>query len=795
LGAAALLLALGACGDVADTRDAGGRAQDAGDGGRDAGDGARDGGQDSGTVKLVGCKADGLPVQQFDASSKAADVEFDAIAKDLKADTLAGAFSLAASWSGCDSYVVVLNWPEQADSAAFWSSAIEPLIDDSPANTHYLFVSMRAADAGAATRSDVKALSDRIKAYLGGKPKAAQKDWASRLHYVVTPGEKLGWLGALALRAGPKTRLLGIDRAERVREGGSASVVIGVAWQPQLSNARYLAQSFNYEATLNARLAQDQDDPDARVVVLADAQDVEPATVLAVDLPKASELSRYDVLELELRAQCPGAVGHPYATECGAWDTVGFIDVCADADCSGVTHEIFRWITPYANVGHWAQDISPMLPYFQAGGKVYLRIRNEYAYKYTLALHLRDDGKGMLPRVAQTLFEPVHVRFDATYNEEYRPVVLTPPPGTTRAVLFGIITGHGAGDAQCAEFCTHQHRLTVNGTKFDKTYEIKSGADGQDGCARRVSEGVTPNQGGTWFYDRAAWCPGWRVEPWVQDITDALDLKGENTLTWESFFNGGPPSGNGAVIDASLQIVFYGKDTLAPVDITPQPAEPACRASTPVTVRDFHSDHPDFALGDLPMAGQGVKTGAVAIKLLDVGGEWKPVYAWADKPDKRKDGPDPVPFTNADNFAQWFTDVPDVNVTRQVKLPWLKTAAGTALLEQWDYYPLAPTDGFGVEGDGDQNRDSTTEIATRFTYRGGEVLRFSSESDLWVFVNHRLALDLGGGVHDFLDRQIDFDKRASEFLIVKGTTYDIHIFAADRNANSRLTLELPDTCN
>ena len=51
----------------------------------------------------------------------------------------------------------------------------------------------------------------------------------------------------------------------------------------------------------------------------------------------------------------------------------------------------------------------------------------------------------------------------------------------------------------------------------------------------------------------------------------------------------------------------------------------------------------------------------------------------------------------------------------------------------------------------------TTEIHYFFQYRGGESLTFSGDDDVWIFVNRRLALDLGG-MHPRLERTLDLDR-------------------------------------
>lgn len=179
------------------------------------------------------------------------------------------------------------------------------------------------------------------------------------------------------------------------------------------------------------------------------------------------------------------------------------------------------------------------------------------------------------------------------------------------------------------------------------------------------------------------------------------------------------------------------------------------------TIRDFQAAHPDFEdyTGDVASVG---------LVLPDLGVENKPVLnpAYAGPP----------MITSVASFADWYHDVPGTNMPFPIDLGLMEDTPGLFVYDNSAFFPI-DGQGFGNEGN-PHNYHFTTEVHTSFAYQGGEVFTFRGDDDLWMFVDGRLAIDLGG-LHPAQEASVMMDTLG----LTVGETYPMDIFHAERHTD------------
>jgi hypothetical protein len=291
---------------------------------------------------------------------------------------------------------------------------------------------------------------------------------------------------------------------------------------PWKNNLAYVANEVRYanaRALDDAHLAAEH----TTVVTLWDNELVSGTAIKDVTLPA---LDGFDALEVEVALVCPS----PTAIEqgnCGAWDYIASLGLVG----TGADTELARFITPYHREAHWLVDASPMLALLSTGAHT-LRWTdapdwNKQPTYVTIKLHLSHRG-GPRPTTAIPLWTGGDL--DATYAANHAPMTVAIPADATKVELVAIVTGHGAADKQCAEFCDHHHTFTIGSAAPHTIAFPEAGTD--TGCMASIDHGTTPNQSGTWWFGRGGWCPGAQVAPRVFDVTGEVTKGGTATISY-----------------------------------------------------------------------------------------------------------------------------------------------------------------------------------------------------------------------------------------------------------------------
>ena len=187
-------------------------------------------------------------------------------------------------------------------------------------------------------------------------------------------------------------------------------------------------------------------------------------------------------------------------------------------------------------------------------------------------------------------------------------------------------------------------------------------------------------------------------------------------------------------------------------------AAPGDTITLNATVRDFSDSHSDF---------EGAITGWVkGLVEENLGADGTPVLA--------NPGSGDGAIASATSFHEWYHDAPGVNQAVVLPLSLVENGAGVYEFYDSNFFPI---DGqlLGNEGRS-HNYHFTLELHTDFTYQGGEVFQFSGDDDVWVFINDKLVIDIGG-VHSEATEDVELDSLG----LTPGQTYSFDFFFAERH--------------
>ncbi len=184
---------------------------------------------------------------------------------------------------------------------------------------------------------------------------------------------------------------------------------------------------------------------------------------------------------------------------CDAWDRVGHMYAKAP---NGEWVEIIRYITPYGVACDHNIEVTDYSSIFQ--GLVEMRFSigtDSHGFVVDVNFDFQEGTPPYKYSWVKTLWNKTYPFGDYDNLQPVEPLVWNFESITEVAKLKIFNTGHGWGPSNsqnAAEFYEATHKIKVNDTDFDQHLWVDCNPN-PDGCQP---------QNGTWYYDRAGWCPG-----------------------------------------------------------------------------------------------------------------------------------------------------------------------------------------------------------------------------------------------------------------------------------------------
>ncbi len=504
-------------------------------------------------------------------------------AGDFTISTTSGSYSLSSSWTGEHTHLFIFNYKSNSYMSSLWNQDVGQLLSNIPDNTIIIFGSFDSDYA-----SDMSSMESRVQNWLSGQNQETRDSWNSRILYMnqraSTSGGSLGdiineW----------STFYYGIDRFQRWRQIGNL-----LDWSQGNSccyRFHYIAnepQMWNSEFTTQLR----PHDPGITTVDVWSGErhrggwDYSATggfySYMNATLPESIIMDRFDTLEVHHEHRCTdrrdrygidddGDGTTDRFSGCHEWDRLQKFSLCQNTTSNSCGTEVVRYITTYGREGQWTSDISPYLFMFLDGGDQRFRYSGAEGGNLVITLMFSSWGEDdSRPVRGELAFNINNVKFNSNYNNESsndrRHNVDT--SSWHSVSIVAAITGHGFGNDpnNCAEFCNHEHRYSMNGYDITEDHPMTQNSSSntdQEGCQKTTDQGTVANQLGSWPYGRAGWCAGLDVKLWIHDITHWINPTGTNELLYQGLFNGAQyqETSNNPYIVGTVWIVYEHNTT------------------------------------------------------------------------------------------------------------------------------------------------------------------------------------------------------------------------------------------